>query len=1312
MKIIAGIMLAVSFFCVPSSGAMTVLQSDEEGMTLDLSPDEMTMQRVTVHGITYTAILVPDIAVMDGYGRPLLPVQYLYVALPLGSPGARLSVRKENVRTIDDVRIVPAFEMGLQKVRIEEDPSIYGQHGPYPGVDYEILSDKVLFHQRIAKIALYPFQFNPARNELTVCSSMTVRIDYAAGDRSPGVGRFLGHATERRLGELLLNYDRALFWREGKEATTKGRQNYEPWYRLEVAEEGMHKIGYDFLKDNNVNPELIDPRTMKIYNGGSAVLDDDLAAVPQEGDSIPYQLPIVVSGEDDGSFDEDDYILFYGIGLSGWQRCSLGTDIPLYHHPFTDHNVYWLTWGGEQGKRMEEVNGAPSASEPFTPACYEETVHLENNNLCPAKSGFGWVWEEIVLPSNVSSISRNYSFSVENLYTDSFNLFVAVYGATSSTHTLEVQMNGVPFCDTSWFGTNYTEPHTFLCGGTNLVAGDNTITLRLHRAGGGDDIYVDYFEVSFWKNFRSVGNELSFATKDGNPTDTTYEFNLYNFTDAPHIFDVSLPFETKRIIDASFSAGVVSFQDFIPLDTTKQYVATSAYHSPYAMTESNPFSLRGEESADYLIITHPKFYYAASRLLDWRRQHLLGIPNPKVKLILIDEIFDNFGWGLADPVALRNFISYAANFWQFPPGYILLFGGGSYDYKNLIGLSKPKNYIPVYETGDYVHFQELMSHNPCFEDFFSDFDGDLIADIPLGRITVTTEKEAADAVEKIIMYESENLGSWKNTAILVADDEFDNNGIDGLYRYHVPGCEDVARSIPLLFDVRKIYLTEFPGTNPGSVPPGSKPQARNALIGALNEGGLFGVFLGHGNLRQLTHELAFYRSDISVLENDFRGPFFYFGSCSVGDFDRPDEESIADFLQKKEKGGAIVTLACTRTSGYSSITTLARALADTMLNNHGITIGDGIVLAKHGTSFGRTYACFGDPATPLFGDSVSVQATISSDTLFGGATVTVAGAVNQPGFDGFLSVTAFDGIVNVAHAVPTTADTLRYKLPGSTLFEGTFSIENSDFSASFFIPVGLDTSGTARISLYAWDKHREGRGRFDSLITGYNDTTLVDTTPPTVRIYHRGTLLGDGMEIPNNAEITGILEDESGIDITEHDNRAIYLAINEDYANLKKLNDYFHYDMNSATRGSFAYALGLDPNATAVKLEFSCYDNCRNQAIEILDLVVYSGEEFSLENVYNFPNPFARSTYFTFSLSHRSAVKLTIFTLTGKAIFEKSVICGAGFNRIFWDGRDGDGDRVANGIYLYKISAQASDPQQVSGNEKSIDHTGKIAVAR
>lgn len=1289
---------------------INILSSSEKGIAFEFRVPAFSVTPLLIDNKEYKIIDIRGTGMINDIGKPALPVRYIYVALPLETENVKIYVKKEGKQTIKNARIIPVFQMTWKDQKIEEDPAIYGKNAYFPGKDYEVLYDKILLHQRIVKIAIYPFHFNPYINELISYNTIKVKIMFLGGKQKEGEYRFLGIPNERRLKNLIINYNKGQSWRKKKKVGRGSLLNYTPWYKIKVSEDGVYKIDYNYLKNHNINPDNIDPRTIKVYNGGSSVLNDDILIVPGENDTIPYQIPIYIHGEDDGEFNKDDYILFYGLSLTGWERCSVSVGVPLFYNPFTDTNVYWLTWGENEGKRMEVVDGSPSFNEPYTPSCFKKTIHIEENHLCPSKSGFGWVWEEVVLPTNVSSISRNYAFSVKNLYSDSFEVFTAVYGATTGTHCIELQMKSIPFSDTCWAGMNYTAPFTWLSGGTNLSSGDNTITVRVHKGGGGDKIYIDYFEVSFYKNYKAFNNVLEFSIKEDAPVDTIYEFNLNGFSESPYIFDITSPFNTKRITGSTFNYGTVKFQIFVSQEEKKKCIATKVFKTPESITEGNPNSLRNVDKADYIIVTHKKFYYAASELRDWRRNHLLGVQNPTIKIVMIDEIFDNFSWGLSDPVAIRNFFYYAANFWEYPPGYVLLFGGGSYDYKNLFKSQEPKNSIPVYETGDYVHFQELMSHNPCYEDFFTDFTGDLLCDIPIGRITVVTQEEAGDVVNKIINYETNNLGSWKNRIILLADDEFDYKGIDGLYRFHISGTEGISQLVPGPFDQTKVYLTEYPGTNPGAVPPGSKPQARSALIEALDKGALLGTFLGHGNLRQLTHELVFHRADVGMLENDYREPFFYFGSCSVGDFDRAEEESIADLLQKSCRRGAIATLACTRTSGYSSITVLGKELVTNILGNKNVTLGDGVFLSKKNANFGKTYAFFGDPATPSFPDSIGFQATISSETLVGGRKILIDGQTDDPGFNGFLFAAAYDPIKRISHAVPTTSDTIRYNLPGNSIFKGIFNITGGKIDAAFFIPTKLDSGNTGRISMYIWGDAKEGRRSLDSLITGIDDTLSTDSIPPDIEIYHSGKLLGDGMSIPSDAEIIGVLEDESGIDITGRENRSIYLAINEDYTHIKKINDYFFYDINSSTKGSFRYALGLESTMKTVRLEFTCYDNCENQAVKVLDLNVYSGEEFSLSNVYNFPNPFKKTTYFTYFLSHRSSVTLTVFTITGKTIYKKNIVCEPGFNRILWDGRDADGDRIANGVYFYKIKAQASDAQD--NFQSKVEYRGKIAIAR
>jgi hypothetical protein len=86
---------------------------------------------------------------------------------------------------------------------------------------------------------------------------------------------------------------------------------------------------------------------------------------------------------------------------------------------------------------------------------------------------------------------------------------------------------------------------------------------------------------------------------------------------------------------------------------------------------------------------------------------------------------------------------------------------------------------------------------------------------------------------------------------------------------------------------------------------------------------------------------------------------------------------------------------------------------------------------------------------------------------------------------------------------------------------------------------------------------------------------------------------------------------------------------------------------------------------------------------------------FRILNLYNYPNPFQRETYFTFVLAGAEApeeVRIRIYTVAGRKI-QQLTASGAqmqiGFNRVYWDGRDIEGDEIANGTYLYQVEVRA-----------------------
>ena len=68
-------------------------------------------------------------------------------------------------------------------------------------------------------------------------------------------------------------------------------------------------------------------------------------------------------------------------------------------------------------------------------------------------------------------------------------------------------------------------------------------------------------------------------------------------------------------------------------------------------------------------------------------------------------------------------------------------------------------------------------------------------------------------------------------------------------------------------------------------------------------------------------------------------------------------------------------------------------------------------------------------------------------------------------------------------------------------------------------------------------------------------------------------------------------------------------------------------------------------------------------------------------------------------------VDITIYTVTGKVvrrIHEQRVSSGTRINDIVWDGRDEWGDRLANGVYLYKINVRSANGLQATQLQKLV----------
>ncbi|MBR9979287.1 MAG: hypothetical protein KFH87_14480 [Bacteroidetes bacterium] len=238
--------------------------------------------------------------------------------------------------------------------------------------------------------------------------------------------------------------------------------------------------------------------------------------------------------------------------------------------------------------------------------------------------------------------------------------------------------------------------------------------------------------------------------------------------------------------------------------------------------------------------------------------------------------------------------------------------------------------------------------------------------------------------------------------------------------------------------------------------------------------------------------------------------------------------------------------------------------------------------------------------------------------------------------------------------------------------------------------------------------------RDESILEQYKDNNTYvaslyvkpDTSRPRLDVTFDGFMPLDNDYIRYNPEIVIQLYSDNPVPVTSRENFTI--TLDGDEMDL----DSIGFTMIPATRDRPAtlrfqpllsdgiYYFGF--NAEDAK-QTSVYD-------EVLEIRVRVSTKSRIAEVYNYPNPFYGETSFTFLLTGMEApqeAEIKIYTVAGRLIRKVSYPASSmriGYNALKWDGRDEDGDELANGVYFYKIIARFTD--------ETFEHIGRMAVMR
>jgi hypothetical protein len=1070
------------------------------------------------------------------------------------------------------------------------------------------------------------------------------------------------------------------------------------WVKLGVKQEGVYKVDVAFLNALGVNTANLASASIRLYGNGGMMGVDDLA-----------ENAIDMYDGGDGVFDNNDYFLFYAPPSSKWEKDSLQQRFLHHKNLYTDTLFYYITIGG-MGKRMQSA--ATIAPPTVAVNSFNERYFYENDLVNLLSSGKEWYGEEFGANPGVP-LSRNFQADFSGMVNSAPLTLVSSFAGRTvngkSSFTVSVNNQPVQSVDitpvSGYFLDHYATAATT---SSNFTASQGSLTINCNFQPFNSNAqgWLNWFELHGRKSLvLNAGAPLFFRDWPSVSPNAVASFSIANPSAATvAVWDISDLFNPVKMPVTVNGASVVFVNDASQL---REYVAFSntAFQTPVALGKLSNQDLHNAPPADYLIVTHPAFFQEAQRLALFHQQR----EGLRTAVVQVDQLFHEFGGGMPDPTAIRDFVRMYADraggdSSRFPR-YLLLFGTGSYDYRNRV--KNNTNLVPCYESDNSL--DPLSTYTS--DDFFGLLYDSLILQVAVGRIPARSPNEAKTVVDKIIRYHAkESLGSWRTQTVYVADDK-DNN-------LHLNDAETLtadASAASNLFNQQKIYLDAYAlVSNSGGA---RYPAVNDAIVNRIYNGTLFFNYSGHGSFERLSESAILGLDEVNRFNNPNKLPLFITASCDFAPFDDPQKNSLGAAVLTGSRNGAVALLSTTRlVFAFSN-----RVINDNYLkialqppvNGKRLTLGESVRRAKNLTvqGFGdvvntRKFALLGDPAMYLAIpawqvklDSVNDHPLTGNDTLhsltiyqFSGR-VADANGVTVPDFNGTVYPTVYDK----PHTVKTlgndpTSPVTGFQQQTQVLYKGSATVSQGRFRFSFVVPKDISFNpGRARISLYAEDGNRDGAGVYEIPYFVRDDVSNKDVTGPDIRLFLNDTLFLNGGLTHENPLLIARLFDSSGINTSGngigHD---IIAVIDGNENNTLVLNDFYAADKDSYQRGSLQYQLPvLAPGRHSLRLR--AWDVANNSSTANIEFVVARQEKLRITHLRNYPNPFSGRTSFSFEHNQPEAafsVEIGIYTVGGQLVKRlQSVVQSAGSrnSQLSWDGTDERGRKLEKGIYIYRV---------------------------
>jgi len=1077
------------------------------------------------------------------------------------------------------------------------------------------------------------------------------------------------------------------------------------WFKMGILQSGVHKLSYSDISLMGISPESIDVNKIGIYGNYAGLL-------PEANNKFRYddlqENSIQLIGTEDGSFDTDDYILFYAQAPTTWEYNPFTGRFTHETNIYSDTSYYFFTPNKGSAKQFGTLSQSSETPTHNVTSFVDHAVH-ENDWENMISSGKEWYGERL----EGDTIEREFSFSFPNTLSDQpvfleldiiGRAFVDSYYDIFVNDELIVDSTKIRFINTSLgiFARKSTTAKSFLTNSDNI-----NIKIKYNSDDANAIAWIDFIVLNAERQLVFNGNQMNFCNPHVSALGNISNFIIEQTSDNDVVWDIT-DIHNPRIIEKDYASGNTTFS--VPTDSIKTFTIFNGeeYYSPVSYEEIPNQNLHGITEANFIIIRPEIFADEAERLANIHRYHDGLITH----CISLEQLYNEFSSGSQDITAIRDFMRmlYKKDVFGGERAYLMLFGDASFDYKHRI--HENTNIVPTFEsleslreTGSFVtdDYFGLLDDNEG-----SEASGNL--DIGIGRFPVSTMEQASAAVDKIENYLLKKegiMGDWRTNICFVADDR-DNN----LHLKQAEGLISVTDTLHSGIGINKIFLDAYVKT---TVPGGFRyPDVNKKINKQVTDGALIINYTGHGGLIGWSDELVLDVPMISAFNNYDNMPLIITATCEFSRYDNPEFTSAGEYTFLNQEGGAIGLLTTTRLAyahaNYIVNGRIYRNLLSCDENGSRPRLGDLVRLSKIPSNENYlNFVLLGDPALMLAYPQYDVVTTQSrsssvnvSDTVRALSIVNVSGEIHDKNgllvedFSGFVYPKVLDKeskyttLGNDGNSYPQD-----FTVFDKILFNGKVTVDSGRFNYEFMVPKDISYHfGYGKISYYALDTtyYRDAWGAFEELlIGGIDENADIDDIGPEIDIYLNNNSFISGDNVTSNPVLLSYIRDDHGVNNTGSGiGRDITMILDNDYSNPVIMNDIFEMDIDSYKSGKIIYPFN-ELEEGMHTLTIKAWDLQNNSSEKTIEFLVDNSARISLSEVYNYPNPFYNHTEFHFNHNKNGSIlnaKIKIYDTNGRFIVElvnDNNINTESSYTIIWDGKDYNNELIMPGIYIYIV---------------------------